>query len=161
MTYTNEYGMVNGSSCSYVRLGRYNKCSNAEVQATPVVTGDYVYKGNIPSADAAAAAAAAAQKSAVNSTMVGANGQPVVTPNPSPAAPNTGVTEGFRVMRRENFETAVDPSYVPHYNVPNYMPINTNSLTSATPTCGGYADIMNAYGGLGSGNSCTTNFIQN
>jgi hypothetical protein len=145
MTYTNEYGSVNGQSCSYVRLGRYNKCSAAEVNRAPVLsTTDYTYKGGLPSGSQQS------QNAPVNSIMIGSDGLPVATPNPTPLNVKIGTTEGY---------ADVSPDYVPHYNVPNYAPINTNSLTYGG-VCGGYPDILKAYGGLESGN-CVTNFINN
>jgi len=146
MTYTNEYGSVNGQSCSYVRLGRYNNCSAAEVNRAPVLsTNDYVYKGGLPSGSAPP------QSAPVNSVMVGSNGQPVATPNPNPLIVNRGVTEGY---------ADDSANYVPHYNVPNYAPINTNSLTYGG-ACGGYPNILSAYGGIEGGGNCVTNYINN
>ena len=144
MTHTNEYGSVNGQSCSYVRLGRYNNCSTAEVNRAPVFsTNDYTYKGG------ASNSAPAPQNAPVNSIMIGSDGLPVATPNPNPLNVKIGATEGY---------ADVSPDYVPRYNVPNYAPINTNSLTYGG-TCGGYPDILKAYG-TESGN-CVTNFINN
>jgi hypothetical protein len=146
MTHTNEYGSVNGQSCSYVRLGRYNKCSDAEVNRAPVFsTTDYNFKGQIPSASATP------QSAPVNSVMIGSDGLPVATQNPNPLNVNVGTTEGY---------SDVSPNYVPHYNVPNYAPINTNSLTYGG-NCGGYPDILKAYGGMEGGGNCVTNFINN
>jgi len=149
MTYTNEYGSVNGASCSYVKLGRYNKCSNAEVAKAPQLSSsDYVFKGAIPTAAQAAAAQAASQNSPVNPTMVGSNGQPVSSPSTNGVNITSGVQEGY-----------ADDAFMPHYNVPNYQPVNTNSLTYGG-NCAGYPSIISAYGGLDSGN-CVTNFINN
>jgi hypothetical protein len=147
MTYTNEYGSVNGQSCSYVRLGRYNKCSAAEVNKAPVLsTTDYTFKGQIPSASTNP------QNAPVNSVMIGSDGLPVATPIPNPLNVKVGTTEGY---------ADVSTDYVPHYNVPNYAPINTNSLTYGG-NCGGYPDILKAYGGMeGGGGNCVTNFINN
>ena len=155
MTYTtNEYGSVNGVSCSYVKLGRYNKCSTAEVAKAPQLSSsDYVYNGSIPSASQTAAAQAAAQNAPVNPTMVGSDGQPVAMAPTNVANTTTGVQEGY-------YYDAVDPNYLPHYNVPNYAPINTASLTyGGNSSCAGYPNIMAAYG-ENSGN-CVTNFINN
>jgi hypothetical protein len=147
MTYTNEYGSVNGVSCSYVKLGRYNKCSNAEVMKTPdLSSSDYVYSGSIPTASQSAAAQAAAENAPVSPTMVGSDGQPVAMPSTF-SAPSAGV---------ENY---AEPAYTPSYSVPNYAPINTNSLTYGG-NCQGYVPILKAYGGMESGN-CVTNFINN
>ena len=149
MAHTNEYGSVNGQSCSYVRLGRYNNCSAAEVNRAPVLsTNDYTYKGGLPSGGGGGGGGSA-QNAPVNSIMVGSDGLPVATQNPNPSIVNTGVTEGY---------ADVSASYVPHYNVPNYQPINTNSLTYGG-ACGGYPNILSAYGSE-SGN-CVTNFINN
>jgi hypothetical protein len=155
MTYTNENGFVNGVSCSYVKLGRYNKCSNAEVAKAPSLSSsDYVYSGNIPSASQAAAAQAAGQTAPVNPTMVGSDGQPVAQIPTNFSNPVAGVQEGYY------YADAVDPAYTPSYNVPNYAPINTNSLVyGGNSACAGYPNIMAAYGNE-SGN-CQTNYINN
>jgi hypothetical protein len=155
MTYTNEYGSVNGVSCSYVKLGRYNKCSTAEVATVPQLSSsDYVYTGSVPTASQSAAAVAAAQNAPVNPTMVGSSGQPVNVAPTNVANVTTGVQEGYY------YEDAVDPNYVPHYNVPNYAPINTASLTyGGDAACAGYPNIMAAYGS--DAGNCVTNFINN
>ena len=154
MTYTNEYGSVNGVSCSYVKLGRYNKCSTADVAKAPQLSSsDYVYSGSIPTASQSAASRSASQNAPVNPTMIGSDGQPVAMAPTNVANVTTGVQEGYY------YEDAVDPNYVPHYNVPNYAPINTASLTYGG-SCYGYPNIMAAYGGMDSGN-CVTNFINN
>ena len=77
MAHTNEYGSVNGQSCSYVRLGRYNNCSAAEVNRAPVLsTNDYTYKGGLPSGGGGGGGGSA-QNAPVNSIMVGSDGLPV------------------------------------------------------------------------------------
>lgn len=147
---TSEYGMVNGRSCSYVKLGRYNNCSLAEMPRTPQLSNEFVNKGALSSADQASAAASAVQSAPVNSTMISSSGAPVVTPVTQVGGSPIGV-EGY-------YDDSAN--YVPHYNVPNYAPINTNALTHGVPgQCGGYFDIMAAYG-ADAGN-CTTNYIQN
>lgn len=143
-----EYGMVNGKSCSYVKLGKYNDCSRAEVTSVQVPTGNYNNANVIPSSAQVAAANAAAQIAPVTPSVVTLEGTmaPVVTSVPT----LVGVNEGF-----------AEPNYVPSYNVPNYPPISTVSLTHGVQnSCGGYFNIMDAYGGMGSG-SCVTNFINN
>lgn len=143
-----EYGMVNGKSCSYAKLGKYNDCSRAEVRSTQMPTTNYTSANVDPSAQLVSAANAAAQASPVSPSIVGLEGTmaPVVTSAPT----LVGVNEGF-----------AEPNYVPSYNVPNYPPINTVSLTHGVQNnCGGYFNIMDAYGGMGSG-SCVTNFINN
>ena len=157
MTYTNENGFVNGTSCSYVKLGRYNKCSSAEVAKAPSLSSsDYVYNGAIPTASQTAAAQAAGQMAPVNPTMVGSNGNPVAEIPTNFSNPVAGVQEGYY------YADAVDPAFVPHYNVPNYAPINTNSLTYGG-NCAGYVPILKAYGGMGGdgGSQCQTNYINN
>jgi hypothetical protein len=155
MTYTNEYGSVNGVSCSYVKLGRYNKCSTAEIATAPQLSSsDYVYSGSIPTASQSAAGKAASQNAPVNPTMVGSSGQPVAAAPTNVANTTTGVQEGYY------YADAVDPNYVPHYAVPNYAPINTASLTYGG-NCAGYPSIMSAYGGMEGSGNCVTNFINN
>lgn len=141
---------VNGKSCSYVKLGRYSNCSSAEVANTPSPsTSDYVNKGALPNTSQNQSAQSSAQVAPVNPTMVGSNGQPISTPVANPSAPKIGVTEGFY---------ADEGKFVPHYNVPNYAPINTNSLTYGG-NCAGYPNILQAYGS--DAGNCVTNFIQN
>lgn len=152
MYHLNEYGSVNGQSCSYVRLGRYNNCSMAEVNRAPTLSdNDYTFKGAIPTASQFAAAVAASQNAPVNPTAIGSGGQPVSVSTPNPANVNIGVTEGF-------YYAEDDASYKPSYSVPNYQAINTNSLTHGK-VCGNYPSIIGAYG-ENSGN-CVTNFINN
>ena len=142
---------VNGQSCYYVKLGRYNKCSASEVNSAPVLsTTDYVNKGALPNASQNQVAGSAVQNAPVNPVMVGSGGQPVSTPVSNPSAPKVGVTEGFYADDSAN--------YVPHYNVPNYAPINTNSLTYGG-NCAGYPNILQAYGS--DAGNCVSNFIQN
>ena len=60
---------------------------------------------------------------------------------------------------RERFED-VASEYKPTYKVPNYPPINVDSLTHGIKNnCGGYFNILDAYGKT-AGN-CVTNFINN
>ena len=137
------YGSVNGPACHYARLVKYNKCSLAEVAATPQPTGkDFTYKGPIAGSSAAKA------ESAVEAGMV--------RPKTSPSGP---AGESFRY--REGFEaTGSVAEYTPTYKVPNYPPINTDALTHGVAySCGGYFNILDAYGS-GSG-SCVTNFVNN
>lgn len=151
MYHSNEYGSVNGQSCSYVRLGRYNNCSAAEVNRAPTLSdNDYTFKGAIPTASQFAASVAAAQTAPVNPTQVGSGGQPVSVSTPSPLNVNVGVTESY----------VDEASYKPSYSTPNYAPINTNSLTYGG-ACGGYPKILAAYGGMDAGSNCVTNFINN
>lgn len=143
-----EYGMVNGKSCSYVKLGKYNDCSRAEIRSTQVPVGNYNNANVIPSFEQVVAANDAAQPAPVSPAIVSLEGTmaPLVTSEPT----LVGVNEGF-----------AEPNYVPSYNVPNYPPINTVSLTHGVQnSCGGYFNIMDAYGGMGSG-SCVTNYINN
>ena len=42
------------------------------------------------------------------------------------------------------------------YVVPTWDPISYDSLTGSIPTCSGFANIENAYGGSGAGNCQTT-----
>lgn len=155
MTYTNENGFVNGTSCSYVKLGRYNKCSNAEVAKAPSLSSsDYVYSGAIPTASQTAAAQAAGQMAPVNPTMVGSDGQPVAQIPTNFSNPSQGVQEGYY------YADAVDPAYVPSYNVLNQPPINTNALTYGG-NCAGYPNIMLAYGGMDGNSQCQSNYINN
>lgn len=143
-----EYGMVNGKGCSYVKLGKYNDCSRAEMRSTQVPVGNYTSTNATPSPAQVAAANAAMQTSAVSPAIVSLDGTtaPIVTSTPT----LTGVNEPYA-------ETA---NYVPSYNVPNYPPINTVALTHGVQgSCGGYHNIIDAYGS-GSG-SCVTNFINN
>jgi len=147
----NEYGSVNGRSCSYVKLGRYNNCANAEVMRTPTFTTSGVNNGALSNSAQAAAAVAASQNAPVDSGMVTFDGTQNATPVENPNIVSTGVTEGY-------YDDSAN--YVPHYNVPNYAPINTNALThGAAGQCGGYFDIMAAYG-ADAGN-CATNYIKN
>jgi hypothetical protein len=130
------YGSVNGPSCHYARLARYNQCSLAEVQATAQPsTTDFTYK---PATNASSGPAGAPKKekyemmdeSMKNSTM-----------------------EGYAM-------SGADSDYKPSYVVPNYPPINTDSLTHGVGyQCGGYFNILDAYGSNSS--SCVTNYITN
>lgn len=143
-----EYGMVNGKGCSYVKLGKYNDCSRAEVRSTQVPVGNYNSANAIPSAAQVAAANAAMQASTVSPSIVSLDG--TTAPIVNSASTLVGVNEPY-------VDTA---NYVPSYNVPNYPPINTVSLTHGVQgSCGGYFNIMDAYG-ENSGN-CVTNFINN
>jgi hypothetical protein len=141
------YGSVNGPACHYARLVRYNKCSLAEVAATPQTSDtDFTFKGPIAGSSAASAQAA------VTAGMV--------RPPPTVAAAPTGAAgESFRY--REGFEaTGSVADYTPTYKVPNYPAIDTNALThGVVGNCGGYFNILDAYG-QNAGN-CTTNFVNN
>ena len=54
-----------------------------------------------------------------------------------------------------------EKNYTPSYTVPDYAPINTDSLiTKGDASCGGYRKILNAYSGM-NGSSCTTNYTNN
>lgn len=143
-----EYGMVNGKSCSYVKLGKYNDCSRAEVNSAQVSAGNYNSTNSFPSAQQTAAANDAMQTSPVGPSIVTYDGNtaPIVESEPI----LTGVNEPYA-------ETA---NYTPSYNVPNYPPINTVSLTHGVQnSCGGYFNIISAYGE--NSGSCVTNFINN
>lgn len=147
----NEYGSVNGRSCSYVKLGRYNNCANAEVMRTPTFSSSGgVNNGALSTPAQATSAVAASQSAPVNSNMVTFDGTANATQPENVDEVEIGV-EGY-------YDDSAN--YVPHYNVPNYAPINTNALThGAAGQCGGYFDIMAAYG-ADAGN-CVTNYIKN
>jgi hypothetical protein len=140
------YGCVNGPSCHYKKLARYSKCSEAEVAATAVpTTTDYVKPK--PGASTGAAGEKFEYISSEGFEVAGATGAPAAPE--SPAAPA---------------ETTVKPEYTPSYSVPNYPPINIDSLTYGGRGCAGYPSIIDAYSGGGmmsSAGSCTTNFINN
>lgn len=143
-------GSVNGVSCSYNKLGRYNNCSKAESTRIPNNMGDFVMKGAEPSPVQLTSAQSAVQNSIVSPTAVGADGQPVAVPVSNVALPNVGVMEGFYA----------DSDYTPSYRVLNVPAINTNALThGATASCGQYPSIMLAYGS--DAGSCVSNFINN
>ena len=153
------YGSVNGPACHYARLVRYNKCSLAEVAATPQPTAsDYnFYERGLGSSASESAREAEERMRRRGST--GPDG-PV-----SAATRNIGVpvesdgpsSTGFRGV--EGFTGSV-ADYTPTYNVPNYPVINTNALThGVVGNCGGYFNILDAYGS--SAGNCTTNFINN
>lgn len=151
----NGYGSVNGRSCSYVRLGKYNNCANAEVMKVPTFSSvGGVEKGAIPTLEQGELARKAQQESKVGSVMTTFDGtdNADAVPADQTAEVELGVTEGY-------YDESAN--YVPHYNVPNYAPINTNALThgGAAGQCGGYFDIMAAYG-ADAGN-CVTNYIKN
>ena len=150
------YGSVNGPSCHYKKLAKYNKCSEDEAlnlsARGQVSDTDYTgfYKGSQE-----VISAAKQQTDALKAEYA----------NPDGTA-KTGVNfEGFD--RYEGYEDPVlggssgpASEYLPTYKVPNYAPINPNSLTHGVPyNCGGYFNILDAYGQ--SSGSCTTNFINN
>ena len=142
---------VNGTPCSYNKLGRYNNCSRAESTRIPNNIGDYVLKGAEPSPVQLTAAQSAGQNSIVSPTAVGADGAPVAVPVSNVALPNVGVKEGFYA----------DSDYTPSYRVLNIPPINTNALThGGKAVCGSYFNVMDAYSGM-EGQSCVTNYINN
>lgn len=187
-----ERGYVNGLSCSYVRLGKYNNCANQEAAAIPSRV-NYVNKGNIPTPEQAAAAAVGQTNAPVNvpttATMTpnvpgetfrypynreGFTANSPVTPAPTNMMSPTYVPGAGGVPNVAGPYNGVAPplpnalpgpigadaSWVPHYTVPNYPPINTNSLThGVSGSCSGHFNIIDAYGS--SAGTCTTNFIQN
>jgi hypothetical protein len=130
------YGSVNGPSCHYKKLATYSKCSEAEVSVAAVpTTTDFKFK---PASTGAA---------------TGAPGESFVYRS----------SEGFEEPPASD-GTAVKPEYTPSYSVPNYPPINIDSLTYGGKGCAGYPSIIDAYSGggmLSSAGSCTTNFINN
>jgi hypothetical protein len=139
------YGSVNGPSCHYKKLARYSKCSEAEVAATAVpTTTDFVK----PKPGASTGAASETFRYTEGFEEAGATGA---------SAPAEAVSEAVS-------EPAVKPEYTPSYSVPNYPPINIDSLTYGGRGCAGYPSIIDAYSGGGmmsSAGSCTTNFINN
>jgi len=126
---------VNGPACSYAKLKTYANCARAE---KPRVAAP-----EIPAAATVAAPAPAA-----------------------PAAPAAPVAEGYyyldpSVDSLPGNANSGEKNYTPSYTVPNYAPINTDSLiTKDDASCGGYRKILQAYGGM-DGSSCTTNYINN
>ena len=147
------YGSVNGPSCHYKRLARYNKCSEDEALNLSlrgqVSDTDYtgIYKGSQEVISAAKMQTDSLKAEYKDSSQTGLN------------------FEGYQ--KYEGYEdpilggkTGAPAEYLPTYKVPNYSPINPNSLTHSVPyQCGGYFNILDAYG-QSSGN-CTTNFINN
>ena len=53
-----------------------------------------------------------------------------------------------------------EKNYTPSYTVPDYAPINIDSLSKGDASCGGYKKILTAYSGM-NGSSCTTNYTNN
>lgn len=143
--------MVNGSACQYKRLAKYNKCSDVEGENLSangqVSSTDYTgfYKGS--------------------QEVISASKQQADALKKDYGEAKEGQTyDGFAY---EGFEdpilggsTGAPSDYKPTYKVPNYSPINPDSLTHGVPyQCGGYFNILDAYGQ--SSGSCTTNFINN
>lgn len=142
--------MVNGSACQYKRLAKYNKCSDVEGEnlsaGGQVSSTDYTgfYKGSQEVISASKQQSDALKKEYQN--------------------PDGTFKAG---MNFEGFDdpilgesTGAPSDYKPTYKVPNYAPINPDSLTHGVPyQCGGYFNILDAYGQ--SSGSCTTNFINN
>ena len=133
--------MVNGSACQYKRLAKYNKCSEVEGEnlsaGGQVSSTDYTgfYKGSQEVISASKQQADALKKDYGEAK------------------------EGFDDPILGG-STGSPSDYKPTYKVPNYSPINPDSLTHGVPyQCGGYFNILDAYG-QSSGN-CTTNFINN
>ena len=190
-----ERGYVNGLSCSYVRLGKYNNCSNAEAPAIPS-RANYVNKGNIPNADQAAAAVAGQTNAPVNVPSTATltpvvpgetfnypyNREGFTANSPVTAAPvaSAGMVSPTYVPGAGGVPNVAGPyngvapplpnavpgpvgahaAWTPHYSVPNYPPINTNSLTHGVAgSCSSHFNIVDAYGSNAA--NCTTNFIQN
>ena len=133
--------MVNGSACQYKRLAKYNKCSEVEGEnlsaGGQVSSTDYTgfYKGSQEVISASKQQADALKKDYGEAK------------------------EGFDDPILGG-STGAPSDYKPTYKVPNYSPINPESLTHGVPyQCGGYFNILDAYGS--SAGSCTTNFINN
>ena len=144
------YGSVNGPACHYAKLIRYNKCSLAEIAATPQPSSnDYKFQGTMPGS-------AAKTEAGVEAGMVSKPAQPVKKPNETFTYSREGFT-GFTGFTGDEGSVSV-ADYTPSYKVPNYPPINTDSLTHGT-VCGNYANIISAYGS--SAGNCTTNFVNN
>lgn len=144
-SYIMNYGSVNGPSCSYAKLKTYANCARAEIRPSVPVN---VAAAATPAPVAVAAPPAPMPMEAAPMPMEAApapvaEGYLDPSPYSLPGGANTGAT-----------------NYNPSYTVPNYAPINTNSLMSAEATCGGYRKILGAYGGM-NGSSCTTNYINN
>lgn len=153
------YGSVNGPACKYARLVRYNKCSLAEVAATPQTsTSDYNFyeKGKGSSAAESAREAEARMRRG----FTGPAG-PVAAGTVNQGVPVEMAAPATTDFRMEGF-TGPESEYVPSYKVPNYPPINIDALThgQAGKNCGGYFNILSAYSGMGGGD-CVTNFINN
>ena len=147
------YGSVNGPACHYARLVRYNKCSLAEVAATPQTSDkDFTFKGPISGSSAARTQAA---------VEAGMTRPPRATVAPTVAPTSTGpADESFRYSEGFTGATGAVADYTPTYKVPNYPPINTDALTHGVAyNCGGYFNILDAYG-QNSGN-CVTNYVNN
>jgi hypothetical protein len=135
---------VNGQSCSYGRLGKYQNCARAE----PGISGNKVTAVPRPVAPAVVAPVAPAVVAPVAPAPVAApakEGYYYLDPSPTslPGGANTGAT-----------------NYTPSYVVPNYPPIDTTAFNSNVMNCGGYKKILVAYTGM-NGSSCTTNYINN
>jgi hypothetical protein len=138
---------VNGPACSYAKLKTYANCARAEKPrvAAPEIPAAATVAAPAPAAPAAPAPAPAA---------------------PAAAAPAAPVAEGYyyldpSVDSLPGNANSGEKNYTPSYTVPNYAPINTDSLiTKDDASCGGYRKILQAYGGM-DGSSCTTNYINN
>ena len=135
-SYIMNYGSVNGPSCSYAKLKTYANCARAEIRPSVPVN-----------------VAAAATPAPVS----------VAAPAPVEVAAPAPVAEGYLDPSPYSLPGGANSgptNYTPSYTVPNYAPINTNSLISGEASCGGYRKILGAYGGM-NGSSCTTNYINN
>ena len=150
--------MVNGSACQYKRLATYNKCSEVEGEnlsaGGQVSSTDYTgfYKGS-QEVISASKQQADSLKSEYGEAKEGQtyDGFAYEGFDDPIMGGSTGAGEA---------EASASSDYKPTYRVPNYSPINPNSLTHGVPyQCGGYFNILDAYG-QSSGN-CTTNFINN
>jgi len=146
---------VNGPACSYAKLKTYANCARAE---KPRVAAP-----EIPAAATVAAPAPApASGDVVDLTKSGATELPKLVPS----IPGGEAREGFyyldpSVDSLPGNANSGEKNYTPSYTVPNYAPINTDSLiTKDDASCGGYRKILQAYGGM-NGSSCTTNYINN
>jgi hypothetical protein len=139
------HGSVNGPSCHYKKLARYSKCSEAEVAATAApTTTDFVYVKPKSGASTGAAGEKFEYLSSEGFEATGANG-------------DTGATDVAPAP-------VVKSEFSPSYSVPNFPPINIDSLTYGGRGCAGYPSIIDAYSGSGmmsGAGSCTTNFINN
>lgn len=149
--------MVNGSACQYKRLAKYNKCSEVEGEnlsaGGQVSSTDYTgfYKGSEEVISAAKQQSEALKKEYQNPDGTFKAGMNFEGFDDPIMGGSTGAGEA---------EADSTSDYKPTYKVPNYSPINPNSLTHGVPyQCGGYFNILDAYG-QNSGN-CTTNFINN
>jgi hypothetical protein len=149
------YGSVNGPSCHYKKLATYSKCSESEVTATAVPTAtDYTFFAPGSTGAKGAFGEKFRFTSSEGFEEAGATGAPAAA-EPAATEPTTAEPTAMPTVK---------PEYTPSYSVPNYPPINIDSLTYGGRGCAGYPSIIDAYSGGGmmsSAGSCTTNFINN